>query len=382
LTQWLTQCLNTHRGCIVEGASDNWLPTRLIDVGEVDCEREPRLVISSTETIEPREARYLTLSHRWGSLSMPKLLSNNLENMKQRIVLSNLPQTFQEAIYITKKLRIRYIWIDSLCIVQNNEEDWLQEAALMGKVYERGLCNIAATASAEEIGAMFVERDPALNSSILLTIASQKHMQTCYCVTSRLWEKMVCQAQLNQRGWVLQERVLSSRTIHFASQLFWECCEFQACETYPGGIPTSELRPDPPSGLKALVRPRLSLGTSQESVHLHQAWKYLVEAYSLCKLTVTSDKLLAISGIARQIARPLGDEYLAGVWKGDLARELLWAVPYHPDSGNPASILEGPQRFRPKEYRAPSWSWASLDFIHGYIKVSGFLMKTPELSEI
>lgn len=209
------------------------------------------------------------------------------------------------------------------------------------------------------------------------------------------WCNSLLDAPLHQRGWVLQERLLSPRTIHFGQeQIFWECrCEL-ACEAYPNGIP-EQLRNrrtrtwrqanhflDP--RYRASFRPTLwnsfsSIWSSISSIwntissfwnkpkeipkdvrNQYQVWSSIVEAYMDCKLTVPEDKLVAISGVAQQMAEATKERYLAGLWENDrLPQSLMWHVLKRRQADGAPSIRSGPEGRQ--YYRAPSWSWASMD---------------------
>ena len=151
------------------------------------------------------------------------------------IPVSGLPPTFQHAVFITKMLGVHYLWIDSLCIIQDSKEDWLQESVKMWAIYGNAFCNIAATSSSDSYGGLFHDRNglSALPCKIQATwhILRQGHY---YCVDEETLEREVDEAPLNARGWVLQEQALSPRILHFgAREQYWECRELTAPETFP-----------------------------------------------------------------------------------------------------------------------------------------------------
>jgi hypothetical protein len=151
---WIGSCQRTHTRCDARDKRlirqslyepSGYIPTRLV---QVTCsETSPlraRLVLSTdiTETVQ-----YLTLSHCWGDAVITRLTDNSLEAFKTNIEIPQLPQTFQDALRITLELGFEYIWIDSLCIIQNSKEDWHREAELMGDIYRYSVCTIAAAAA-------------------------------------------------------------------------------------------------------------------------------------------------------------------------------------------------------------------------------------------
>ena len=155
--------------------------------------------------------------------------------MKAGIRIDDLPRTFQDAVTITRRLDVKYLWIDSLCIIQENEEDWTKESSMMGHVYQNGLCNIAATGAPDGTGGCFMERDPVLARKCRVRVdkllSKFKLKPGLYdLVPKNLWENGLSNAPLNRRAWVAQERILAPRILHFSkNQLFWECNGLVSC---------------------------------------------------------------------------------------------------------------------------------------------------------
>jgi hypothetical protein len=176
----------------------------------------------------PRQP-YTTLSHCWGKVEFLQLLKGNFASMKEGIKIDDLPKTFQDAVAITRRLGVRYLWIDSLCIIQKSTEDWARESSMMGDVYQNGLCNIAATGAPDGQWGCFMERDPILAQKCEVRVdrpLSKFNLKPgLYDLVPRnLWEGGLSNAPLNKRAWVAQERILAPRVLHFGrNQLFWEC---------------------------------------------------------------------------------------------------------------------------------------------------------------
>ncbi|PMD17228.1 HET-domain-containing protein, partial [Hyaloscypha hepaticicola] len=222
----------------------------------------------------------MTLSHCWGTKKFLTLTTNNLENSRQRISLEDLTRVFQDAIHVTRFMGIDYIWIDSLCIIQDSPEDWAKESLLMEDVYSNSYCNIAAThASSGEDGCF----DEVTNSLLL------------------------------QRAWVFQERILAPRVLHFAPFMLNKALHAKSA--------------------------------SDRRLAARITWMYLLNHYTACKLTLESDRLIAISGLAKLLQPMMGCRYLAGPWEDSLVAQLVWSN--HGES------------LRATTYQAPSWSWAS-----------------------
>ncbi len=166
-------------------------------------------------------SRYMTLSHCWGQLHIKRLETATLDQMCDGINLDELPRTFQDAIKFTRALDVRFLWIDSLCIIQDSVTDWAAEAGTMKDVYKHAFCNIAAP---DGRSGCFVEKDPQLSK---VRRVQPENDSTLYdLVADELWLHNVDKAPLNTRAWVVQERYLSPRILHCSrQQLFWECCE-------------------------------------------------------------------------------------------------------------------------------------------------------------
>jgi hypothetical protein len=231
-TNWLQSCIESHPKCS-RSLDHSWLPTRVIDVGSIS---NPDLRLRITNLASP-VSPYATLSHCWGKLKIKQLLLSNLSTLVNGIVFAELPMTFQDAIVITRRLGLRFLWIDSLCIIQDSIEDWAHESAMMDLVYSNSTCNIAATAAEDSSVGCFFERNPLLAQPCRVKIDSfpgpvsdsgQYHL-----VQEALFFNSIDNQPLNWRGWVLQEQFLSPRIIRCGrNQLFWECQEMVSMQTY------------------------------------------------------------------------------------------------------------------------------------------------------
>ncbi len=361
--KWIHNCISNHSKCGHPAKDKPWFPSRLIELGQVDTEAKARLHISSKGA---PKGPYMTLSHCWGNAQFLKLLVHNVEAMEKNIPFSNLPKSFKDAIDITRALGVRYLWIDALCIIQDSTEDWRKEAAEMGNVYKNGFCNIAATGALNSSIGCFWDRNPLLIQACKIYFKWRESPRgSFYCCDKTIWPKNVGDTPLNNRAWVAQERLLSPRIVHFGSQqLCWECHELEACETFPAGIPRSR---DPTTfivrtGLKRLTpladdQALFAVGaTASDSLSdPYEFWDGVVDAYTRSAMTREEDKLIALSGFAKGMELVLKDRYLAGLWERYLGHQLLWWVsrPMSANNGNPCS--------RPNKYRAPSWSWASIN---------------------
>lgn len=366
-TSWMQACLSTHTACNIELKANPWYPTRLLDL-KAGCEGKDvvRLVITAANPPSHND-RYATLSHCWGSAQFLQLKKATCNDFRRGIELSELPRTFREAVQVTRRLGVRYLWIDSLCIFQDRDDlsDWLVEAGLMHKVYSNSFCNISAAGARDSSKGLFFERDPRVSLTTDMCLNAEGFgLETdyvdCSIVDLSFWSHVVGQCHLNKRGWVLQERLLSPRVLHFGrDQLFWECREQVAAECYPEKMPEI-LENSVPTKFKRLSK--VSYGPDAMSQErepddpnfYYRIWDLIARAYGSTRLTMASDKLLALSGIAQHFETLIDDTYVVGMWRKHLASNLLWHV-------DKETQVDGSPSIRPELYRAPSFSWASVD---------------------
>jgi hypothetical protein len=153
IIRWLQDCEGSHE-CSRYRRAITKLPTRVLDLGEDPQPQDP-IKLFETEGIE---GTYMTLSHCWGPAHFITTTEATIERRIAGIPLADLPQTFKDAVSLTRNLKIRYLWIDSLCIKQRDKDDWEHEAGKMRSVYSQSFLNIAATSSAEGSGGCFKER--------------------------------------------------------------------------------------------------------------------------------------------------------------------------------------------------------------------------------
>lgn len=351
--EWIRRCLGEHTRCKLYNAHAQSTPTRLIHVkgnaGRLQarvCEGEDR----------PTNSRYLTLSHCWGSAPIYTLKTTNIVSLTKEIPILKLPQVFQDTFSVAIELGIFYVWIDSLCILQDSKRDWAHESARMTDVYKNAYCNISATAFNDGSSGLFVDRNPSITQPLRVSAATMfqvPNLKGYYCfIDVWLWKREVRDAPLNHRAWVLQERMLSARVLHFGKdQLFWECHEMEASETFPFGLPRI-IRFGQHKG-DSILCPRYAEQNSSvtEDERFRRFWNDAIATYTRSSLTYSRDKLVAINGIVKEIAALCKDESLAGLWSRHLVHFLPWKEYGFRDNSS----------VRPPEYRAPSWSWASVD---------------------
>lgn len=225
---WLDRCLSQHENCrkISPVGEISFVPTRLLDVDNDTV----KLVETKSFSENGDIPSYISLSHCWGQTQIIRTLKENYGAHLEEIDPSKLSKTFREAVHVTRKLGYRYIWIDSLCIVQDDGADWEKEAATMCDVYRHAVLKIgAAHATGGEIGC-FMERDGLLHFPFIVDIppthdTSESAKPHRFRFDSYGREQGVGgpEPALYGRAWVLQEQLLSPRMlIYDGSQVRWE----------------------------------------------------------------------------------------------------------------------------------------------------------------
>lgn len=368
----IENCIRTHPQCGL--ATGNFVPSRLVYI-------PPRPqhfgVILKVGVSFKRDSRYTALSHCWGSPDRRPACLTTAENINQQTVnipWDRIPQTFQDAILFTQRLGVRYIWIDSICIIQalhstdeTASEDWKRESVQMHAIYSNAYITLAAASSPDCHGGFFTRR-PDLNlSSHLLDVrigdwgysicALGEHpgsnvdptsLAFCIAGLGQGSPFIVYPDPINypllQRAWAYQERLVSRRVLFFADdQLHWNCYGELKAEV------GEYLTPKPPS-VQYILKTEYALSFNHEqSTNKTETWHRLVETYSGLKLSVLTDRLPAIAAVAESLGQP-DREYHAGIWGDSCHEDLLWRP----------SQREGPYpTTSTSPYVAPSWSWAS-----------------------
>ncbi|KAF4617109.1 hypothetical protein G7Y89_g15040 [Cudoniella acicularis] len=354
LTQfWIEQCLTKHELCqCISSKQFQKLPTRLIDLGP-----HPEIVSPSicySRGLKP-DTKYTTLSHRWSGSEIALLTFENHDSWCQALPISEFSLLFRDAMEATKCLGLRYLWIDSLCIIQNSPADWLHESTTMDTVYQNSY--IGFTALNPHSG-LFSDRNP---KDLQPCVIESKNGEKYYCFDKGLFAETVDQNPLFSRAWVLQEYALAPRILHFTpTQIFFECQSLRASESFPLGIPacdifkpTHSILPFRDQSSEESPKGLMEEDSTVESILL---WGRIMQQYSEMELTFPEkDKLAALSGIAKRLLEP--NDYLAGLWRPMLEVQLLWT-----SSGTCS---------RPEIYQAPSWSWASVNGFSFYASSPG-----------
>jgi hypothetical protein len=303
--QWLEACATCHRRC---GRSlEPLLPDCILDVGLSFSSN----VITLQETIDQRD-RYICLSYCWGLSEFISTTMDNISSHKEGVQLQSLPQTFRDAIFISRALNVRYIWIDSLCIVQNDDRDWSTQAQKMAAIYSNSYLTISAASGLCADWGLFSN----LSSVSIGTLSARVVAHLPAAST----EDSISAWPLLSRGWAFQERLLAPRVLHFGrDEMVWDCTETRECQC--GSV--SYWIQDIP---KSQFHDALYDGALTSQTKLGALWRRIVMQYCSLALTKQSDKFPAIGGVAEVVQRSRNSVYLAGLWSDTLVLDLLWCA--------------------------------------------------------
>ncbi|KAF2809378.1 HET-domain-containing protein [Mytilinidion resinicola] len=375
----LSDCLTspTHTLCRSPAATSTpILPARLLDVGRVNA---PTKLVRTPPNATPTTLPYATLSHCWGPNPLLSTTTGSMAAFGRGIAWEALPPLFRDAVILTRQLGLRYIWIDSLCIIQDSGEDWEVESAKMGAIYQASHVTLVAVECGNSNTPIFKERSQDGSHGITMTYTDGRGKEKEVSVRKMLDQhpesgkggKVRPRGPLMGRAWALQEHVLAARVVLFTEgEVLFECRTGWRCECMPGEKRAGVAGTTPGMIPKALASLQCSAAENgskkrkrsekselkskkMELGKLWSTWHTLVAAYSTRALTHPQDKLPAISGLASQIATATSSPYLAGLWLNNLAHDLLWSS--HPSLAPPHLAP------RLASYRAPSFSWASVD---------------------
>ncbi|KAH7316821.1 heterokaryon incompatibility protein-domain-containing protein [Stachybotrys elegans] len=339
---WLQECRQKHTTC-AHFNRPSQLPSRVVDVGAPGD--APRIFCS-----RGIDADYAALSHCWGGAVFNKLTTKNLAQYEKTLPES-LPQNFLDAITITREMGLRYIWIDSLCILQDSEDDWRTESANMGKIYINASLMISASVSKDCATGILGEhfKPKSTLPSVHLPLRDAPESGTVlrldlFDVREESLNLIDLYAPLGTRGWTLQESFLAPRQLIYGSeQIYWDCLDTVRSARGPCAPYI-----DPYNNLKRQVLLPVPESSPQQVKTMLYEYYRMVDAFSRRKLTYSSDRLMAISGVVNRLHGIFGGVYLAGIWSQHLSFGLCWE--------RDSMTYE-----RAVPYRGPTWSWAGLE---------------------
>jgi hypothetical protein len=379
MRSWIQECDNSHSHHFCHG-TDQPLSHRLLFLGDQHTEQTIKLV----EMLAQSTGRYIALSHCWGTSSALKTTVSNLETMYENIEAKDLPKTFLDAVHCARMLKIQYIWIDSLCIIQDDTSDWKKESAKMCDYYRNAWLVVVAASAQGDTHGFLGNRPPSFQGIPLQYKEGSGTYDTCTLedfphISGDAYSATDLQGDfVRLRAWCLQETALARRVVTFhRAEMTWSCYSATACECgeasriSSAGQPIFAYKPGladylenftPEHHYSCYPGPRFSDPSDRwtyngkpftrftSSQGTYEEWRVmLVPLYTTRLMTYRKDKLPAISGLAALVGAQEQSLYLAGIWSRDIQLGLLWEIeknserPAHP---NPS---------------APSFSWASVD---------------------
>jgi hypothetical protein len=376
MREWVTECLRSHTSCAKQSAAqnDSQRPARLIDCTLV--QRNGLSGVKLVGTLSGVKYQYACLSHRWDeAVHKCRTTTDNLSKNMDFLDLGDLPKNFQDAVFIVGHLDIQYLWIDSLCIIQNGDggKDLLKELAKMGSIYQNARLTIAAVSSPNSADGCFIN-DKWPDICLLISDGAQE----THLIGARILDRKgqpVSTEDVNEhfplltRGWVFQERLLSTRFLQCNyGELAFECLESSHCECrsiiapHNGGTRKGKGKHKAIRSVRFThERHLLTKGSGTNRVQILNYWRTVVQMYMELELTVPADVLPAIAGCAQLLALSLKLTYVAGLWKELLPTDLLW----HVKQRRHVKIA------RPPDSTAPSWSWASVAMNQTIVHIEG-----------
>jgi hypothetical protein len=388
---WLGNCRNLHSLCNKAREGLTLLPSRVIHVGTQNSHDEPYLHESRGEI-----GSYLALSHRWGGSNVLTTTLRSIEDRKRKIRLETLPKTMRDAILVTRALGFQYLWIDSLCVVQDHLGDWALEAEKMGDIYMNAVITISSVLATDADSGCFVNYDPRKNLPCRLGSSVSQSRQSVDDTKETVWyvshvhkpEKRDRSSNrprgpLDTRGWVLQEEVLSLRMLSFCDDgIYWDCLENEASESDPVGMGKTDILNVYPRSRFAKIYKTSLLSSKDTSSHdslisLKEAWKSVVKDYTARDLTHDSDTLLAVQGLAKYVQQATGWQYYFGLWSHDIHEQLCWHVERRfknaewqtpedrllQDLRGQGTLEPRPPKPHLRNITTPSWTWAKLKHV-------------------
>ncbi|TRX96824.1 hypothetical protein FHL15_002130 [Xylaria flabelliformis] len=364
MSAWLNDCQENHDCKNVPGA----MPMRLIEITGTSETISLRL----RQTDELGRVPFAALSYCWGGEQPMKCLSSNIDSYGTEIPFEEQPSTIKDAVKVCQGMGLQYLWVDALCIIQDDPNDKSVEIAKMTSIYGCATVTIAAARSSSATDGFLEER---------LSGPREGAVVSYRCIDGELGSITLAQLgdtfqwgeptePIDERGWTLQERLLSSRIIEFGSrQTRWICSatrsEGFSLEGFTDGWrrevnfsskrKTEAFEHENIRATKATIdfygQPRPS--QFKEYLKAMEHWEKICETFTERALTLSSDRALAISGIAQIFAELSGDQYIAGLWKSCFHSGLLWKIEYNHFNRRNIRL--------PPTYQGPSWSWLAVN---------------------
>lgn len=327
----LQNCIVSHSTCATE---HSFVPKRLLKFSDAGCN------IVELDDLVP----YIALSYCWGGSLPLKTLKENFLQHAEHIEWNRIPQCFRDAADVAQRLGIQHLWIDSLCIIQDDQHDWEDQFPQMASIYENAYVVVGA-ASISDCHQSFLDGEKNSRPKAITIDSAHPNQPAPVMVrkvpTTGLHEDYEsfygARDPLDKRAWTLQERLLATRFLGFSTaELQWSCRMRSNCE---GGHQDSPNRQ---------FHSLYSIDTCQKAFHF---WHDQVMEFSKRQLSFPSDKLPAISGVASKISGIISSEYIAGLWRNNLIRDMCWE----------RHMFQSVKWQATAAWRAPTFSWVSVE---------------------
>ncbi|PQE20504.1 hypothetical protein CJF30_00001818 [Rutstroemia sp. NJR-2017a BBW] len=285
--------------------------------------------------------------------------------MMSGFLISQISTVAREAIAVCRALKLRYLWIDALCIVQDDKSDWERESAAMGSVYRYSYLTICAAASSSCNQGFLERKSHTINirfqSSIVAQVAGTYSLRFSRFADFKdlrpnfqsPLEYDLLRCSWAARGWTYQETALSTRLLVLTSARTYVVCNNVTFSERIGEYQAWGSN----RNLMSLLTSRTVLASSSIN-QIYDSWLKMVQSYSDRKLTFATDKFPALSGLAERVSKVTQDDYIAGIWRKDMLRGLFWSCAQQQEAGleERLAALDSPD-----VYIAPSWSFAGVN---------------------
>lgn len=349
LSQWIEDCITNHSSC--KSLTQSARPARLLKVELLTDTADPTVILISVD--QEDDYKYVALSHYWARSKPIKTTSLNVHERSAGIQWGDLPEVFQDTVRLSLRLGIRYIWIDSLCIIQGDETDWLAESPKMRAIYQDAYVVFAAHGHT-----LALEKEEKRCTFEGITDSIASFSDTDVMVRQSIdHDNFVNPADDTDswfgRAWCFQERLFSSRILHFGGaqeEIWFECNEHACCEcggmahvTQDGADSTWS---HPKTRFARALKKSEALQSEERMQLVWRTYSALCETFTSQGLTHPADTLVAFSSLIERLSPYLG-EYFAGLWKHNILVGLQW------------ESVDGRKSQRHPSYVAPSFSWAS-----------------------
>ena len=336
----LQECAITHSSTCPSGLITR-LPTRVIDTNSAQNSQGLSLHISTADEL----GQYAALSYCWGPPPHNCFTTRSSLKNPSEFDWEKLPATIKDAVNVTRDLGIRYLWVDSLCIAQDDEADKSEEIKNMGRIYKNAAVTIAA-ASTPSVHEGFLKDRPIPSTEFPVGIWDNSRLNFKIRIHQNILEAP--NEPLDCRGWTFQESLLSPRILYYGSKdLVWKC----QSKTFQAVLPSHDLYSTSPLWSDVHRLPSAIFDVHSETpLSIPDFWSRIQNTYSRRKLGLVEDRYRALGGIVEEIQRVSGDTYIAGVWKNNIVKTLAWF-----DTDTTIEDAD-PQRTEPPTDR-PSWSW-------------------------